>query len=168
MRLVFSSTPSVVLFFLLLLFLAAQRMGELILARRNGRWIKEQGGFEVGKGHYPFFILLHLLFFFSLLGEFFWKRKPLPSWWAVPLIFFLLSQGLRYSAISSLGPFWNTRIYILPRASLHPKGPYRFLRHPNYLAVMAELISFPLTFGLYGTAILFSLLNLPLMIWRIR
>lgn len=155
-------------FTLLLFFLILQRLVELRIAKRNERVVIRKGGFEVGQVQYPFFILLHALFFLSLIGEFVWRNPFLPSWWWIPFLLFLSAQGLRYWAIRALGPFWNTRIILLPGALLTPKGPYRYMRHPNYVAVMMELISIPLIFGFYGTALLFPLLNLPLLLWRIR
>lgn len=156
-------------FALFLMLIILQRLLELSIAKRNGQAIKKMGGFEVGRMQYPFFILLHSLFFLSLIGEFTWRNpSALPAWWWTPFFFFLTAQGLRYWAIRSLGLFWNTRIYLLPGTSLTPKGPYRYIRHPNYLAVMIELLSIPLIFGLYRTAILFSILNFPLLLWRIK
>lgn len=156
-------------FTLFLILIILQRLLELYIAKQNGQTIQKMGGFEVGRMQYPLFILLHSLFFLSLIFEFTWRNpSALPAWWRIPFFFFLTAQALRYWAIRSLGLYWNTRIYLLPGTSLTPKGPYRYIRHPNYLAVMIELLTIPFIFGLYRTAILFSLLNFPLLLWRIK
>lgn len=141
-----------------------QRLSELWLARQNGKWITERGGYEVGKEHYKWIVGLHACFFLSLFAEYRLLSPSPPEWWPVPFAFFVAAQILRMWAIASLGRHWNTRIFILPGASPVRKGPYRWIRHPNYLVVMVELLTFPLVFGLYFTSAFFSLLNLP-VIW---
>ena len=87
-----------------------QRLLELVLAQYNAKWIKEQGGYEVGKRHYPLFVLLHGLFFIAIGLE----GDQAPSWWMIPFLFFVAAQLLRIWTILSLGRFWNTRIWVLP------------------------------------------------------
>lgn len=150
--------------FALWVFVMVQRLIELLIAHYNAQWIKKQGGYEVGKRHYPLFVLLHSFFLIAIWFE----AHQAPSWWQVPLLIFILAQLLRLWSIQSLGRFWNTRIWILPNHLAPVRGPYRYLRHPNYLAVMLEFLSLPLLYQAYMTAILFSVLNAVLLIkWRI-
>ncbi|MFA4132452.1 MULTISPECIES: isoprenylcysteine carboxyl methyltransferase family protein [unclassified Brevibacillus] len=146
-----------------------QRLVELLIAMRNARYIRSKGGYEVGASHYKYIVLLHFLFFLSLLFEVVGKGSAmvLPSWWAIPFCLFLIAQGLRYWCIRSLGKRWNTRIFILPGEAPIKQGPYRFIRHPNYLVVSLELLLLPLTFSAVATALAFSLLNAWLLL-RIR
>jgi methyltransferase len=144
-----------------------QRLLELRLARQNSRYLRAQGGYEVGQEHYKFMVMLHVLFLLSLTLEVLLTRRTLPGWWWFPFSLFLLAQAGRYWCIRSLGRYWNTRIYLLPGASLVKRGPYRFLRHPNYIIVAVELFTLPLTFGAYATACLFSCLN-AWMLLRLR
>lgn len=149
-------------------FVLGQRLVELILARRNEIYIRSLGGYEAGAGHYPLFVLLHLCFLLLLPLEVYWRGR----FWAPPSLAFLglffLAQCLRIWCIFSLGCFWNTRILILPGSRPVVTGPYRFLRHPNYLVVVVELLTLPLSFGAVCTAALFSALNLVLLRVRIR
>ncbi|WP_429844241.1 isoprenylcysteine carboxyl methyltransferase family protein [Brevibacillus sp. FIR094] len=146
-----------------------QRLVELLVAVRNARYIRSKGGYEIGASHYKYIVLLHLLFFLSLIFEVVGKGNAmvLPSWWAIPFSLFLIAQGLRYWCIRSLGKRWNTRIFILPDEAPIKRGPYRFIRHPNYLVVTLELLLLPLTFSAVATALTFSLLNAWLLL-RIR
>ena len=123
---------------------------------------------ERGRGHYPAMVGIHALWLASTLVEGLVRGPELPAWWPVPLVLFLLVQPLRYWAIFSLGPFWNTKILVVPGASPVAGGPYRFLKHPNYVVVVTEVLTFPLIFGLWITAVVFSLLNAALLFVRIR
>ncbi|KAB2952543.1 isoprenylcysteine carboxyl methyltransferase [Heliorestis acidaminivorans] len=154
-------------FYVLFILLIVQRLGELLLAHRNGLYIVKKGGYEVGKEQYRVIVLLHSLFFVALYTEAIYLGSVAPPWWIVPTILFFLAQGLRYWAIFSLGPYWNTGIYVLPDAPVVTKGPYRYLRHPNYLVVMTELLTLPLIFGAYGTALIFTLTNAYILSQRI-
>ncbi|MCI3922309.1 hypothetical protein MO973_18930 [Paenibacillus sp. TRM 82003] len=146
----------------------AQRLAELKLAERNAEHVRRLGGYEVGAAHYPLIVGLHAAFFGSLLTEFAWRRPMLEPWMAYPLAAFIVLQGLRVWCIRSLGPYWNTRIYVVPEAQQVRQGPYRWLRHPNYVVVTLELCVFPLMFGCAATAIAFPLLNLLVLRKRIR
>ncbi|GAB7386428.1 alkylpyrone methyltransferase [Bacillaceae bacterium] len=148
------------LFTVMLAFVLTQRGIEISLAKRNEKWIRSRGGIEAGADHYKYIVGLHVLFFLTLIGEFSLPGVEPPKWWSVPFCAFLVAQGLRYWCIRSLGPFWNTRILVLPGASPVCRGPYRYLRHPNYLVVTLELFTLPLLFGCYLTALVFPLLNL--------
>lgn len=139
-----------------------QRMAELHIAERNRRILLQEGAQEFGNSHYPLFFVLHIGWLVGLIAEtLFWGK--LVDYWAVYLGLFIISQGLRYWSISSLGKFWNTRILMVPSQPLIQQGPYRFVRHPNYLAVALELFSVPLIFGAVITAIVSTVLNMGLL-----
>lgn len=147
-----------------LAFVALQRLLELRLAQANLCWALSQGGREYGQAHYPLFFLLHIGWMLGWLLEGLIRNQPSPIWW-LWLTVFVLAQGLRYWAIRSLGRYWNTRIIIVPGASRVASGPYRYLRHPNYLAVALELLSLPLVFNAWLTALVASLLNAYLLLF---
>ena len=151
-----------------LLILVAQRVGELVVSASNARWLLAHGAREEGRGHYPLLVLLHALFPPALLAEvlvFDARPGTLSAWW---LALWLAAQGLRYAAIRALGQRWNTRVLVLAGAPRVRHGPYRWLRHPNYLAVVIEFIAAPLMFGAWRTALAFSLANLLALTVRIR
>ncbi|MED4780621.1 isoprenylcysteine carboxyl methyltransferase family protein [Brevibacillus choshinensis] len=154
-----------IFFWIVLGILLLQRVGELFLAARNARIIRSLGGYEIGAGHYLYIVALHTLFFISLILEA--QPSSLPRWWLLSFAFFLAAQILRYWCIWSLGNRWNTRIMILPDSLPIIRGPYRFIRHPNYLVVAIELFALPMTFGASLTAFSFTLLNAWLLL-RIR
>jgi len=141
-----------------------QRAGELVLANRNTQKLKARGGVEIGAGHYRFIVLLHMAWLMAVL----WLiPSPLVIYWGWILVFLLL-QGLRVWVIASLGPYWTTRIISLPDMALVKRGPYRFLRHPNYLVVAGEILALPMAFGEIWVAIAFSIANAAVLFWRIR
>ncbi|RJF82058.1 hypothetical protein D3877_18480 [Azospirillum cavernae] len=147
----------------ILLLVAAQRLLELALAKRNTARLLAQGAREVGAGHYPLFVLLHgswLLTLFLVVPA----DAPVNLWL---LALFALLQAGRVWVIATLGRFWTTRIITLPDAPLVRRGPFRWVRHPNYLIVAGELAVLPLMFGQVGLALLFSVLNLPLTRHRV-
>lgn len=146
------------------LLVALQRLAELIYAQRNTRRLLEAGGREVGARHYPLFVLLHGGWLIAHL-LFVPADAPVNGWL---LGLFVLLQLGRIWVIASLGRYWTTRIITLPEAPLVRRGPYRFLRHPNYLIVIGEIAALPLAFGAWQIALVFSLLNLALLAWRIR
>ena len=148
---------------LLLAFVTAQRLGELVLARRNTARLKAQGGVEHGAGHYPLIVVLHA----AWLGGLWllaWDRAIEPLWLAA----YLLLQALRAWVLLSLGSRWTTRIITVPGERLVRRGPYRFVSHPNYLVVAGEIAVLPLVFGLWPYALAFSLLNAAVLSVRIR
>lgn len=142
---------------------AVQRVLELRLARRNEAWARERGAVEHGAGHYPLFFVLHTGWLVGWVVEAWLRGEPSP-WWPLWAGAFVLAQGLRYWAIGSLGPRWNTRVLVLPEAPLVRTGPYRWLRHPNYVAVVIELAAVPLAFGAVWTAAIVGALNLALLL----
>ena len=147
---------------------AVQRLFELVLARRNERRARARGAVERGRGHYPFIVALHILWLISTLVEGLLRGQDLPAYWPVPLAMFLLVQPLRYWAIFSLGESWNTRILVVPGAKAVGRGPYRYLKHPNYVVVVVEILAFPLIFGAWITALVFTVLNAAVLSVRLR
>ena len=143
---------------------ALQRLLEVAYAARNTRALLARGATEIGRGHYPFFILLHG----SWLAAIFLMLPGPPEIHVAPLLIFLLLQAGRVWVIASLGQYWTTRIITLPGAPLVRRGPYRFVRHPNYLIVVGEIAVLPLVFGEVWVASIFSVLNAVLLAWRIR
>ena len=147
----------------ILALVTAQRLGELVLARRNTRALKAQGAYEVAPGHYPLIVILHAAWLIGLWWLA-WNR-PLN----LPLAaLFLVIEALRVWTLMSIGPRWTTRIIILPGAPLVRRGPYRFIPHPNYAVVVGEIAALPLVFGLTAYAVVFSLLNASMLWLRIR
>ena len=147
---------------------AVQRLFELVLARRNERRARARGAVERGRSHYPFIVALHILWLISTLVEGLLRGPNFPAYWSVPLAMFLLVQPLRYWAIFSLGESWNTRILVVPGAKPVGRGPYRYLKHPNYVVVVVEILAFPLIFGAWITALVFTVLNAAVLSVRIR
>ena len=147
---------------------ALQRLLELRLSRRNERLLRARGAIERGRGHYPLMVALHALWLLSMLIEGLLRGPGLPALWPIPAALFLLVQPLRYWSIRSLGDYWNTRILVVPGAKLVARGPYRYIRHPNYVVVAVEVATFPLIFGAWVTALVFSVLNAALLFVRIR
>jgi methyltransferase len=147
---------------------AIQRLLELAYSRSNERRLRAMGAVEFGARHYPLMVGLHTLWLASTLVEGLQRGPQIPAWWPVPLVAFLVVQPLRYWAIVSLGTNWNTRVLVVPGGKVVRRGPYRYLSHPNYVVVAIEILTFPLIFGAWITAIVFSLLNAALLLVRIR
>jgi methyltransferase len=143
-------------------FVALQRLVELRLAERNSRKLLAQGAREFGAGHYPFIVALHM----TWLAALWWWAPGRPISIALLVVLAALQVG-RLWVIGTLGERWTTRIIVKPGAPLVSKGPYRFLNHPNYLIVTAEIAVLPLVFGLWPIAIVFSLLNAAILAVRI-
>lgn len=156
-----------ILFVMVFTIICIQRLVELRIAKGNERYMKKHGAIEFGQSHYPFIVILHILFLGSLLTEYILKDKPPSPLWISLIGLFLLLQIGRIWAIKSLGPYWNTKIIVLPNAHLVKKGPYKWIPHPNYLIVALEFAVIPLIFQAYFTAILFTILNMIMMFVRI-
>jgi methyltransferase len=148
---------------LLLGYLTLQRTVELVIARRNTAASFAKGAYEVGAGHYPAIVALHASWL-ATLWIFGWNHDLV----AAPLVAFGLLQAGRLWVLQTLGERWTTRIVIVPGATPVTTGPYRFLRHPNYLIVALELPSASLALGLSWHATIFGMLNLAMLAWRIR
>jgi methyltransferase len=156
-------------YLLLLGFILVERLFELVLSARNARRALAAGGREVGQGHYRVMTALHTAFLLACVGEVLVLQRAFPGplgWLA--LVGAVAAQLLRYWAISTLGERWNTRIIFIPGAQPVTSGPYRFVRHPNYVAVILEMVCIPLIHGGYLTALLFSVANAALLVVRIR
>jgi methyltransferase len=152
-----------------LALVALERLVELRISRRNAAWARERGGLEFGRGHFPAMALLHSSFFAAcalevvVLG-----RRFLPGLGFPMLALALAAQGLRYWAVASLGRRWNVRVIVVPGMPRVQVGPYRFLRHPNYVAVVVEILAVPLVHTAFLTASVFSALNLLVLRTRVR
>ncbi|MEQ9618621.1 MAG: isoprenylcysteine carboxylmethyltransferase family protein [Deltaproteobacteria bacterium] len=154
-----------------MLFLAIvllQRIAELLVARRNESKVRKKGAIEYDSKGYLVIVAMHAAFFISLCLEYLLLKKSLNSFWTIFILLFVLAQALRYWSIYSLGEFWNTKILVIPGSPLIRKGPYKYIRHPNYAAVTIEIAVIPLVFSCYFTSALFSMLNLALLHRRIK
>ena len=151
-----------------LLFVISQRLIELIIAKRNEKILKAQGAIEFDKNGYKAIAVMHVAFFISLISEKVFFQRTLNTYWIVFAVLFTGAQVLRYWAIKGLGVYWNTKILVLPNHKLVNSGPYKYLRHPNYIAVVIEFAVIPLIFSCYLTAFVFSVINLILLRRRIK
>lgn len=143
-------------------FILLQRLGELVLARRNTSRLLARGGHEVGEKHYPLIVALHALWLAALLV--FGLGATIAAGW---LAIYVLLQGVRVWILASLGERWTTRIIVLD-APLRRSGAFRFIRHPNYTLVAAEIAVAPMVLGLWWVALIFSVLNALVLTVRIR
>jgi methyltransferase len=142
----------------LLAFVAVQRLGELVWARRNTRRLLARGGYEIGRRHYPLMVAVHAGWLVALgIGiERAGSALMVSGFWT---LVFLGLQLLRVWVLATLGDRWTTRIIVVPGEPLVRSGPYRFLRHPNYAIVAAEIAALPMAFGFWWIAAIFSVLN---------
>jgi methyltransferase len=148
--------------------IAVQRLLELRLSRGHELALRAEGAYERGAGHYPLIVVLHVAWLLATLVEGWLRGAELSPLWPLWAVLFLGGQALRYWAILSLGERWTTRVIVLPGAPLVGSGPYKFLPHPNYLAVVLEILAAPLVFGAWITAGIFTLLNAGVLLVRIR
>ena len=147
----------------ILAFVTLQRLSELRIAKANTARLLAAGAKEHAPGHYPLIVSVHALW----LATLFWLAPGEPIHWPFLILFVLLQLG-RVWVLRTLGPRWTTRIIVLPGAPLVTGGPFRFVRHPNYLVVIGEIAVLPLVFGLLEVALLFSVLNAIVLTIRIR
>ena len=152
-------------FILFICFVISQRLIELIIAKKNEKWVRSRGAVEYGQNHYPFIILLHTMFIISMVIEYFWRSGIFTS---ILLWVFFVLEILKAWVISSLGKYWNTKILRVPGSVFVKKGPYKLFKHPNYFIVICEIIIIPMVFNLYLTAIIFTILNAIMLAVRIR
>jgi methyltransferase len=146
-----------------------ERLVELVVSKRNAAWSFERGGRESGQGHYPVMVVLHTGFLVAMLVEAWVRRPDVPAalaWSMLALV--VAAQGLRWWCIATLGRRWNTRVIIVPGLPPVTGGPYRFLRHPNYVAVVVEGIALPMVHNAWITAVVFTVANAALLTVRIR
>lgn len=155
---------------LLVLAVAAERVAELVIARRNAAWTLARAGVEHGRGHYPVMVALHTgLLACCLLEPVLVADRPFLPALGLPLLALaVLAQALRWWCVTTLGPYWNTRVIVVPGARLVGAGPYRLLRHPNYVAVVVEIAALPLVHSAWLTATVFTLANAVLLTVRVR
>lgn len=152
---------------LLIAAVAIERVVELVLSKRNIEWARARGGIEHGFGHYPFMVVLHTGLLIACLVEASFRTfHPVLGWSMLALV--VLAQALRWWCITVLGPRWNTRVVVVPGLALVRRGPYRWLRHPNYVAVVIEGFALPLVHSAWITAAVFTALNAGLLFVRIR
>lgn len=149
----------------LVLATGAERIAELVVSTRNARWSFARGGVEFGRGHFPPMVALHTGLLLACLAEVWFGDRPFLPWLGWPmLVLVLASQALRWWCIAALGPRWNTRVIIVRDIPLVAGGPYRWLKHPNYIAVVVEGFALPLVHTAWITAIAFTVLNAVLLL----
>lgn len=153
-------------FIIFILCLISLRIIELIVSKRNEKWLVENGAIEFGKEHYPFIVLLHIFFIASMLVEYIFRGMTTTNYYLLTA-YFLLTL-LKISVISSLGKYWNTKIYRIPGSNALRNGVYNYINHPNYIIVVLEIALIPLIFKLYFTAVAFSILNAIVLRIRIK
>jgi methyltransferase len=160
---------SLAFFTALVLAVGLERLAELLVSKRNAAWSLSRGGYETGREHYPVMVLLHTGLLVGALVEA-WVRRPDVSLALAASMFVLVlvSQGLRWWCIATLGRRWNTRVIVVPGLPLVRSGPYRLLDHPNYVAVVLEGIALPLVHAAWITAVVFTVANAALLAVRLR
>ena len=157
-----------VLYSALLGVIVLERLVELVITERNRRWALAQGGVEVGEDHYRRMVLAHALFLIACPAEVWLLERPfIPELGAAMLTLLVLAMALRYWAITTLGRRWTTRVVCVPGLPVVTGGPYRFFRHPNYLAVVIEIFALPMVHAAWSSAILFSAANAWILRTRI-
>lgn len=148
----------------LIVLVAVERVAELVVSNRNLEWSKAHGGKEFGADHYPVMVALHTGLLLGAVAEARARRRWIwPAFWMVAA-----AQALRWWCITTLGKQWNTRVVVVPGAARVAGGPYRFIPHPNYVAVVVEGAALPLVGGAWITALMFSVANAALLRTRIR
>jgi methyltransferase len=155
-------------YLLLVLAVGVERLAELVVSTRNLSWSKARGGVEHGAGHYPAMVLLHTGLLAGCLAEVYGAHRsfePALGWSMFVLV--LGSQALRWWCIATLGRQWNTRVVVVPGLARVTGGPYRWLSHPNYVAVVVEGLALPLVHTAWLTALVFTVLNAALLRTRL-
>jgi methyltransferase len=156
-------------FWLLIVLVACERLAELVVSRRNQRWSVRHGGVEFGARHYPVMVALHTGLLVGSVAEVWAADRPwVPALGATMLALLVAAQALRWWCIGTLGYRWNTRVIVVPELPLVLQGPYRWLTHPNYIAVVVEGFALPLVRTAWVTAVVFTALNAALLAVRIR
>lgn len=156
-------------YYLFILAIGAERLVELVVAQRNAKWSIAQGGREFGRDHYPAIVSMHALLLVSCVVEVWTMGRPFVPWLGWPMFaVVVISTAVRWRCVSVLGRRWNPRLIVIPDAPLVSDGLYRWLRHPNYTAVVAEVAALPLIHSAWITAIAFSIANALVLTVRIR
>ena len=154
---------------LLVVAVGIERLAELIVATRNARWAFAHGGVESGRGHYPVMAAMHTAFLVACIAEVAVADRPFLPWLGWPMLALVVaSQALRWWCVATLGHQWNTRVIVVPGLPLVSAGPYRWLRHPNYVAVVVEVVALPLVHTAWVTALVFTLANAVVLAVRIQ
>jgi methyltransferase len=157
------------MYYLLILAVGVERLAELIVSKRNARWAFAQGGKEFGRSHYPAMVCIHVGLLLGCVVEVWALHRPFLAWLGWPmLVLVALSQALRWWCVTTLGRRWNTLVIVVPEAPLVHRGPYRWLHHPNYVAVVVEGVALPLVHTAWLTAACFTLANALVLAVRIR
>jgi len=157
------------LFTLLIAAVALERLGELAISRRHEKALRARGAVEAGAGHYPVMVAIHAALLLAAPAEVWLLDRPFLPWLGWPMLALVAAtMALRYWVIATLGERWATRVLVLPGAPLVAAGPYRFLRHPNYLAVAVEVVALPLVHTAWLTALVCGAANLAILARRIR
>ena len=158
-----------IVYYALVIATCFERLAELVVAKRNAAWSLARGGVETGRGHYPPMVLLHTGLLVGALVEVLALDRPFHAWLGWPMLALALgAQALRWWCIATLGRRWNTRVIVVPGLAPVTSGPYRFLPHPNYVAVVVEGVALPMVHAAWITAVGFTLLNAVLLTVRIR
>jgi methyltransferase len=160
---------SLAFFTVLVGLVGLERLAELVVSKRNAAWSMARGGRETGRGHYVVMVVLHTGLLVGMLVEAWWRRPVVPPALAVSmLVLAVASQVLRWWCIATLGHRWNTRVIVVPDLPLVTGGPYRYLSHPNYVAVVVEGVALPLVHACWITALVFTVANAFVLMVRLR
>jgi methyltransferase len=160
---------SAVWFTLVVALVGVERLAEMVVAKRNAAWSFARGGIETGRGHWPIMVVLHIGLLVGSVAEVWLAERPFIPWLGWPMLALLIAaQALRWWCIATLGRQWNARVIVVPGSARVTSGPYRWLRHPNYVAVVAEGIALPLMHTAWVTALVFTLLNAVVLTLRLR
>ena len=153
---------------LFVLAVGVERLAEMVVSKRHLAWALARGGREYGRGHFPPMVALHTALLLGCILEVWLLDRPFLPWLGWPMVAVVVAtQALRWWCIRTLGSQWNTRVVVVPGMPLVSGGPYRWVRHPNYVAVVLEGIALPLVHGAWITAVVFTLLNAWLLRVRI-
>jgi len=156
-------------YYLLILAIGIERLAELIVSKRNARWAFAHGGKEFGRDHYPAMVTIHAALLLGGVAEVWALHRPFIAWLGWPMLALVaLSQALRWWCVGTLGRRWNTMVIVVPQVPLVRRGPYRWLHHPNYVAVVVEGVALPLVHTAWLTAACFTVANAVLLRTRIR
>lgn len=156
-------------YILLVAAVGGERIVELVVATRHADWAFSRGGVEHGRSHYPVMAVMHTALLVSCVVEVVLADRPFLPWLGWPMVILVLAaQAMRWWCVTTLGKQWNTRVIVVPGLPLVTSGPYRWLRHPNYVAVVVEVAALPLVHTAWATAVVFSIANAILLLgWRI-
>jgi len=156
------------MYYLFIALIGAERLVELVVSRRNATWSFARGGREFGRSHYPVMVGMHAALLLSCVAEVFFAHRPFIPALGWPMVAVVAaSTAVRWWCATTLGKHWNPRLIIVPGAELVRSGPYRWVHHPNYMAVAAEVVALPLVHSAWLTAIVFTIANAAVLRVRI-